>query len=147
MQRRLVIVRHATTGEGSPDIRRQLTERGRRDAATIGRWLVENDVVPDLVVVSPATRAQQTWEIAAGELSVRPEVRIDDRVYDNTVDDVLAVVRDTSDDVMTLGVVGHNPSLGMLAAADSFPTCAIAVFDVSDDWSDFDGTSRPTLRS
>jgi phosphohistidine phosphatase len=122
MQRRLVIVRHATTGEGSPDIRRQLTERGRRDAATIGRWLVENDVVPDLVVVSPATRAQQTWEIAAGELSVRPEVRIDDRV-------------------------GHNPSLGMLAAADSFPTCAIAVFDVSDDWSDFDGTSRPTLRS
>ena len=135
MQRRLVLIRHANTDEGSPDIGQQLTERGRDDAAGIGRRLAENDVVPDLVIVSPARRARQTWELASAELPTHPEVRVDDRIYANTVDDVLEAIRDTDDDVATLAVVGHNPSLGQLSGAASFPTSAIGSFDVAVSWS------------
>jgi phosphohistidine phosphatase len=152
MQRRLVIVRHAKTGEGSPDIARELTDRGRRDAQALGRWLAENDVVPDLVVVSPARRAQQTWDLAARKLPTQPEIRVDDRIYDNTVDDVLAAIRETANDVTTLAVVGHNPSLGELAGVSSFPTAAVAVFDLPDPWlqadlSAVDATALATCRA
>src|SRR4051812_50149249 len=73
-QRRLVLVRHAKTEQGEPDPSRRLTNRGRRDARAIGQWLAKNGVVPDLVVVSPAARARQTWEIAAPELSTAASV-------------------------------------------------------------------------
>jgi phosphohistidine phosphatase len=71
--------------------------------------------VPDLVVVSPATRARQTWEGAQAVLGVSVEVLIDDRIYDNDVDSLLAVIRDTPEHVRTLGLVGHNPSFELLA--------------------------------
>jgi phosphohistidine phosphatase len=71
-------------------------------------------VVPDHVVVSPARRAAQTWE-RAGAPGAAPTV--DPRIYENTVDDLLAVIAEVPDDDTTLVVVGHNPSVGQLAAS------------------------------
>jgi phosphohistidine phosphatase len=63
------------------------------------------------------------------------------------------VVRDTPPDVGTLVVVGHNPSMRDFAhatddgtgdpdlrkiLADRFPTAAVAVFDISEDWATLD---------
>ena len=65
--RRLMLFRHAKTESHAPSGRdrdRRLDERGRRDAAQIGGWIGQNPPFPDLVQVSPAVRAQQTWEIA-----------------------------------------------------------------------------------
>jgi phosphohistidine phosphatase len=104
---RLLLIRHAKTGQGSPDRDRRLTDRGERDAREIGTWLSSQGVVPDLVVVSPATRARQTWELTGLD---RP-AKADERIYDNTVDDLLAVVAETDESVGTLAIVGHNPSI------------------------------------
>src|SRR5437764_10634528 len=93
MQRRVVLVRHAKTEQGFPDLERVLTGRGRRDAAEIGRWLEAQRIAPDLVVVSPATRAKQTWELAAAELDGDPPTEVDDRVYTNSVEALLEIVR------------------------------------------------------
>src|SRR5213080_2357044 len=93
--RRLCLVRHAKAGDGSPDIRRRLTERGTRDARELGRWLAGQQIVPDAVIVSPAARARETWESARGGLPApSPTGRVDERIYDNTVDDLLEVIRD-----------------------------------------------------
>src|SRR3954453_9424386 len=62
--RRLVLVRHAQAAQGEVDADRTLTERGARQAAAIGAWLAQTGLIPDRVVVSPARRAQQTWELA-----------------------------------------------------------------------------------
>ena len=138
-----MLVRHATAASGPVDADRPLTGRGARDAAAIGSWLDRTGSVPDRVVVSPALRAVQTWEQANGELPQPRQPAVDPRVYDNTLDALLAAVRDTPEDVQALAVVGHNPSLGELAVAlddgqgdpaarrrleAGLPTGAVAVF-------------------
>ena len=148
-QRRLLLVRHAKTEQGAPDVSRALTERGRRDAREIGRWLAANDVVPDAVIVSPSVRTRQTWQVAGEELAAAPPVKADQRIYDNSVGDLLAVARDTDDSVQTLAIVGHNPSMhgvaiGLLGGADGeaaeqlreLPTATVAVFVFDGGWQD-----------
>jgi phosphohistidine phosphatase len=114
-QRRLVLVRHAEAGSAVADAERQLTVRGGRAAVAVGQWLAGIGVVPDRVLVSPARRARQTWDRVAEALPSAPRPVLDERLYENTPDSVLVVVRETAEDVGTLVVVGHNPSVGHLA--------------------------------
>ena len=136
MTRRLVLVRHAKAEQGGPDLERALAKRGRADATALRRWLAEQGIVPDRVVSSPSRRTQQTWELAAPPGS--PDAQLDERIYDNTVEDLLAVIHSTPADAETLVVVGHNPSVAELAAAfdptlRDYPTSATAIFAL-DDW-------------
>ena len=65
--RRLMLLRHAKTENDAPSGRdqdRRLDDRGRKDAAEIGGWIASHPPFPDCVLVSPAIRAHQTWEIA-----------------------------------------------------------------------------------
>lgn len=144
--RRLVLVRHAKAAAAPVDADRPLTGAGARHAAAIGAWLEQAGVVPDRVLVSPARRTVQTWEHAGGALAEAPPPVLDARIYDNTVESLLAVVQETTNDVRTLAVVGHNPSIGELAAdlddgqgdpearddlGNGFPTGAVAVFSIA----------------
>lgn len=148
--RRLVIVRHAKSAWPEVDDHsRPLAPRGRRDAPAAGRWLREARVVPDRVVCSTALRTRQTWDLVGPELDAEPAVVYDERLYDAGVDEVLAVVRGTPDDVRTLLVVGHNPAVQdvtLTLAGDAvgdardqvrvaFPTSAIAVLSCPGRWS------------
>jgi phosphohistidine phosphatase len=61
--RRLLIMRHAKSDwgtPGEPDFDRPLAKRGQRDAPRMGEWLRAQGLVPDLVLASPARRAQET---------------------------------------------------------------------------------------
>ena len=111
---RLLLVRHAEAAGGPTDAERSLTGKGARRAAAIGSWLAQAGLVPDRVLVSPARRAVQTWEQARASLVPDVEPVVDERVHVNTVEALLAAVRETPDDVQTLAVVGHNPSVGEL---------------------------------
>jgi phosphohistidine phosphatase len=148
--RKLVLVRHAKAARtGKTDIERELAPRGRADAPAVGRWLAAEDLAPDRAVLSPARRATQTWELAAGELPAAPDAAVDDRLYANIVEDLLAVVRETPPGVGTVALVGHNPSIEQLALAlddgtgdaaarhelaTKYPTSGVAVFAVTADW-------------
>ncbi len=136
MAHRLLLIRHAKTEQGSPDESRPLTDRGRRDAAAIGEWLRTQDVVPDLAVVSPAVRAQQTWELTG----IDAKTEVDARVYDNTVSDLLDIVRGTDESVSTLAIVGHNPSIEAFAARHCGPgeisTATVVVIAVDGTWAE-----------
>jgi phosphohistidine phosphatase len=143
---RLVLVRHAKAAEGPVDAERPLTKRGNRQAAAIGAWLAQAGLVPDRVAVSSARRAAQTWAGAAAALKDSPPPTVDERIYDNTVEALLAVLRETPADVRTVAVVGHNPSIIELthvlddgsgdpaarrAAEEGFPTGCVAVFELT----------------
>lgn len=149
-----MLIRHAKAARDSAvDLERSLANRGRSEALLIGRWLVEHELRPDGVVVSPARRARQTWNLAAIAIGDAPEPERDDRIYTNTVDDLLAVIHDAADGVGTLMVVGHNPSIEQLAVAlddgrgdaaardalmEKYPTSGVAVFAIDVDWSRVD---------
>lgn len=145
MQRRLLLVRHARAADAAVDTERRLTAEGEEQAAAIGRWLPDAGLVPDRVVVSPARRAARTWQRAAAQLSAPPAPIVDQRIYDNAVEFLLAVLHDIPADAGTVALVGHNPSIGSLASIlddgtgdpaarrnlqAGFPTGCVAAFDL-----------------
>lgn len=155
------MIRHAQAAAAPVDRERPLTDHGVRAARAIGTWLRESGFAPDRVLVSSALRARQTWAAAAGALGDEGEPTVEQRIYDNTVEWLLEVIAEAPDDVDTLVVVGHNPSVGELAAAldDSegdeparrqlragFPTGAVAVFRVDGSFADL-GPGGATLEN
>lgn len=139
MTRRLVLVRHAEAAAATePDRDRPLVAPGLAAAAALGRWLADRGIRPDRVVISPSRRTRQTWQLVAP--AEAPAAELDERIYDNTVDALLAVVRETAPDVQTLLLVGHNPATAGLAAAFDpgvrrFPMSGAAIFAL-DEWAD-----------
>ena len=61
----LILWRHAEAEDGSPDAKRKLTARGRKQAKQIARWLKPRLPADARIVVSPALRAVQTAEALA----------------------------------------------------------------------------------
>lgn len=154
MTRRLLLLRHgkAANPPAVRDVERPLTNRGRGQALLAGETVRERGLLPDRVVLSPSRRTRDTWDAFAIGLQVSEDLRdgaeSDDRIYDNTLDDLLSVVNETPDDVETLLLVGHNPAIAGLAGvldedgsgpahralAEGFPTGALAVFSVDEPW-------------
>jgi phosphohistidine phosphatase len=157
----LLLVRHAkAVQDAATDELRPLAARGHRDAETAGRWLAELGITLDLVVVSPAVRAQETWAEIAAAVDA-DHVLTDERIYDNTVDDLLAVLADVSEEDASVALVGHNPSMhglavtlddgngdvaGEAALREGYPTCGVAIFDVPGSWADL-ASGSATLRT
>ena len=157
-QRRLVLIRHAKADPDADggDHGRGLTARGRRDAAAIGRWLADNDLVPDLVLCSDARRARETWTAASSELADPPPVRDESALYDASVEQVLDLVAGAGEAVRTLAVVGHDPATTRTAVAlagpgsdaamvaeirAGLPTSGVAVLHVPGEWGEVTGGS------
>ena len=69
-ERTLILLRHAKSdwSGNEADVDRPLSKRGLRQAPHAGRWLAHSISSIDLAVVSPATRARSTWELASAEL-------------------------------------------------------------------------------
>lgn len=153
--RRLLLLRHAKTETNAPsgrDVDRRLDDNGRRDASLMGSWLHRHPPLPDLVCVSPATRARQTWDLVAAELGTPPTVEHVDELYGAGPAELLAVIHGAAvQDPRQLMVVGHNPglhelALGLVGSGDddarkaiagNLPTGGIVVIDFAvDDWGD-----------
>ena len=122
--RRLMLLRHAKTENDAPSGRdqdRQLDKRGRADAAEIGGWIGRHPPVPDSVLVSPAVRARQTWEIAWQAMEGRtpqPQIELLPELYGAEPSQLLQIIRGAaSADPRRLMVVGHNPGMHELALA------------------------------
>ena len=156
--RRLMLLRHAKTESDAPSGRdqdRRLDERGHRDAAEIGAWIGAHPPFPELALVSPAVRAQQTWELAWEAMKDRvalPEVESPPELYGADAAQLLHSIRLAAvTDPGTLLLVGHNPGLHELALVltgsgdaearqeltHNMPTSGLALFEfAAEQWSD-----------
>jgi phosphohistidine phosphatase len=114
---RLMLFRHGKSAwpAGVEDRERPLADRGRKAAPIIGRYMADHRLVPDLVIVSPARRAQQTWALAAEALGEDVPHKDDQRIYEAAPAAILNVIRWTRRGVGTLLLVGHNPGFQDLA--------------------------------
>jgi phosphohistidine phosphatase len=113
----LYLLRHADAGDPETfqgdDAQRPLSDKGRRQASSLGRFLSRRGFRPDAVVSSPKMRARQTAELVAAALATK--VTLDDRLGS------LASLEQLSDLVTEaalrrLVLVGHDPDLSELAA-------------------------------
>src|SRR5207247_3576276 len=116
----LYLVRHGLAeerGELWPDdSKRPLTEEGMSRMRKATRGLARLGVSLDVVLTSPLVRARQTAEIVAGGFNPRPalvnvESLAPDGTYAAVVVDLEKHARKTR-----IGLVGHEPAIGELAA-------------------------------
>ena len=155
--RQLVVMRHAKAeAHGPTDFDRHLAERGVAEAQLAGAWLVEQGFAPDHVLVSAAIRTRETWAAVAEGAGWDPdaiETDEDETLYEAGPETALDLVREVPADVVSLLVIGHNPTMGYLAellddgegddeASNAlvmgYPTSAMTLYDLTGDWSDLD---------
>ncbi|WP_186417082.1 histidine phosphatase family protein [Bosea sp. CS1GBMeth4] len=151
--RRLMLLRHAKSAwpANTADRDRPLATRGREAAPVMGRYLAEELLLPDLVLISPARRTVETWELVRPMLPERPATHFEPRIYEAKAERLLKVAQETEPEVRTLLMIGHNPGFEELAArltghgdryaaarmAQKYPTCGLAVLDFAiEDWRD-----------
>ncbi|TJZ51211.1 histidine phosphatase family protein [Streptomyces piniterrae] len=148
--RRIVLLRHAKAEwSQESDHERPLAERGRKDAPAAGSWLAGAGINPDLTLCSTALRTRETWKLFVHELPQRPKTVYDERLYEASLGELIALLNETSDDVHDLLLVGHNPGVHALADALSgetegdllprmnrsgFPTASMAVVTFNGSW-------------
>ncbi len=156
--KRLFLLRHAKASREEPghdDRHRKLVERGREDAARVGRVLREEVYLPDVILCSTSARTKETLELILPELGVAPAVQYRAELYLAAPETILAEVRGAREDVASLMIVGHNPGLEdcarelvreptnrrmrkrYLVMMEKLPTCALVVIDFAVGcWSD-----------
>lgn len=106
----LILWRHAEAEDGMNDAARELTEKGRKQAAKISVFLRQNLPADTRILVSPAIRAQQTASSLTSDYTTVPAIAPGASAHA-----VLQAVR-WPNAGGTLLVVGHQPTLGSVAA-------------------------------
>ncbi len=146
--RTLVVMRHGKSSwkTNDPDIDRPLNPRGTRDAVVAGQILAPLGF--DLALVSPAARAQQTWQCLEMGGTAAAEVRTLDALYHAWTPQLLAALRALPAGASRVLMIGHEPTLSDLiltltpasASRDEieakFPTSAVAVLTTQRAWAE-----------
>jgi len=106
----LILWRHAEAATGEPDAARPLTERGRRQAERMARFLAPRLPADLRVIVSPARRAQETARALGRSFETVERI-----APGCAVAEVLGAAGWPEGKRPVL-VVGHQPTLGEVAA-------------------------------
>jgi phosphohistidine phosphatase len=146
MAKQLLLIRHGKSDWaelGTPDFDRPLNHRGNKNAPEMAERLMRKNLVPELIVSSPAKRAittaghfSATWEMPLASIQQEPAI------YEANVTALLQVVNKLRNNVDSVALFGHNPGLtdfiNYLADAHIYnlPTAGVVVIDFPfDDWS------------
>jgi phosphohistidine phosphatase len=106
----LILWRHADAHAGIPDLERRLTAKGEAQAKRVGAWLDRHLPEDAQVLVSPATRAQQTAK------TLRRRARTVDEIGPGASARTVLAAAGWPDAEQPVVVVGHQPTLGEVAA-------------------------------
>lgn len=157
MQKTLILLRHAKAEAGQDDHARPLAERGVEEAKRMGAFMREQDIVPQKILCSTATRTRQTLEYSL----LDADVEFSKTTYNASENQHLKNIAAQSDDIQSLMIIAHNPGLHQLALrlsregdsalirqmAQEFPPASLVVIDLGDiSWSDIP-TARGTLKT
>ena len=142
--KRLYLLRHAKSSWNDPDIAdldRPLNDRGTKAAAFIGELVQANDLLPDIVLVSPAKRAAQTAELVRQSWPSDVDTIIDPRIYEASPQALRQVVSEVDSSYDAVMLIGHNPGIEgfitfLTGSIEPMATAALAVITLDiDEWS------------
>jgi phosphohistidine phosphatase len=150
----ILLMRHGKgdwKDKDTKDRKRPLTKRGRRNAAQMGEFIKERELIPQIILTSPAVRAEETAKIFAESCGFQGEIRPVKDFYMAEADEYLKELRRLPDDVERVMVVGHNPGLESLIPLltdqiESLPTSAIAYIVLTiNSWKDLNKKTEAEL--
>lgn len=141
--RTLILMRHAKSDWGSPDLpdhARHVNGRGQSDTLRMAQWMAEQALIPEIILASTAVRVRETVDSLRAHWSDPPPVCYSDDLYLAPPEAILRCVRGDAMDFTRVMVVGHNPGLAALVEklagqSLSMPTAAVAAFQLRiDNW-------------
>jgi phosphohistidine phosphatase len=151
----LIIARHAKSSwdhPGHSDHERPLNARGERDAPRMGRLLARQPFRPELILSSTAARARATADAFARAIGIPVERVVASReIYHAEASSLLAIIAGIDDAVSCAILVGHNPTVSVVASlfarqSIAMPTCAVVGVEAAcDDWAQFATASTHRL--
>lgn len=106
----LILWRHAEAEDGTPDLGRRLTEKGKRQARLMADWLKPHLPGDLRILVSPAVRTRQTADALGMDYTIVDEVAPD------VAPATLLNAAGWPDAGGSVLVVGHQPTLGLVAS-------------------------------
>ncbi|NJM15789.1 MAG: histidine phosphatase family protein [Bacteroidales bacterium] len=117
--KRLLIVRHGKSSwgyENVADIDRPLKNKGVKNGYEIAGRLAENNMAPDIILSSPAIRALHTAMVFTRVCKLPlKQLEIKEELYFGNETEIAEIIKESSDEIGTLMIVGHNPTFTSLA--------------------------------
>ncbi len=134
----LLLLRHAKSSwkqPEQPDHDRPLNKRGKKEAPKVGKYLKENDLVPDMILSSTARRAHDTAQAVAEACSFEGQINLYQDLYLSEPACYLDILHCLPDDARRVLVVGHNPDMEeflilLTDVNEPMTTAALAVVDL-----------------
>jgi len=118
--RRLTLLRHGqaqTIDACAEDFERALTRRGSIEAQEMSARIVHRNLIPDLILVSPAERTWSTAEIVASACELdESQVQCARELYLATPETVWRLLARRDAALRHILICGHNPGLSQVAS-------------------------------
>ena len=119
MPRYLYLVRHAQSAEkqvNQNDFGRELTSTGVKQALLVGNYLLQQQIMPDVIMTSTAERARMTANVLADALKADPEkINLQEDLYEASTRTFFQFITQLEDHLHHVLCVAHNPVVTYLA--------------------------------
>lgn len=118
MSKKIFLIRHAKAEQSpaSEDKDRRLTAEGLHQANQQGQRLQEAEIMPELILCSPAERARTTAEEIAQRIKYDlNRIKFDEDLYEASVRTLLRVINELDENLQTVFILGHNPTISYLS--------------------------------
>ncbi len=146
----LILMRHAKATwdhDQWPDFERPLNPAGEADAPRVGRRLVKEDFLPDVILCSSARRTMQTADLVASELRIPDRIQHKPELYLCPVSVWEDLVHRLPEAWNCVLCIGHNNGLEDLIShlqrrRTPLPTAGVAVIELPQ-WTGFDRSIQP----
>ncbi len=116
----IILVRHAKSSWKNlslNDFERPLNKRGKRDAPFMGKKLKDRQIIPDLILSSPAKRAEKTVKTIAKAMGYpKNKIVFDSNIYHAGASYLFEMIKKLDNKDKTVMCIGHNPGFNDFAS-------------------------------
>ncbi len=136
--RTIYLMRHAKSSWDNPsmaDVDRPLNERGKKTAPFMGGLMRRRQMLPEIIISSPALRARSTAALVIAGGSLDSGTVHDERIYEASANTLRQAVSEINDKFSSAMLIGHNPGMeGLIryltGRVEPMPTAALAVIEL-----------------
>ncbi|AYV55897.1 SixA phosphatase family protein [Leptospira kmetyi] len=112
------LIRHSKSdweSEFKSDHERPLSERGKKNARSLRKYLAKIEFKTDLFLVSDSKRTLDTYKIISKKRDLSSEMIVTEELYESDSEDILAKIRKLDSKILSTTLLGHNPGMEEIA--------------------------------
>ncbi|MBM9498843.1 histidine phosphatase family protein [Leptospira sp. 201903071] len=112
------LIRHAKSdweSEFKSDRERPLSDRGKKNARSLRKYLERIEFKTDLFLISDSKRTLDTYKILTKNKEVSSETKVTEKLYESDSEDILVTLRESNSKFESVALLGHNPGIEEIA--------------------------------